>query len=364
MAAAKANAADFSVENLKDISNYLLLAKFGATAFVGFAPEPPISFLKQARGFGLQQQLLENHTLKIFSKNRIDTRARDETGQKIYREVTGTFLTTKLLTPKSYLFITKDSGEFVNDGLARLLYRVRKNVSRLHLNSGEMKEIVSGLVLETSGRLVVRRSILRNKRQETTVSYETEYLDDLYSKAASDDAHVHSFAFKLYDKQNKRLLLNAGVNREGRFSFYEGDLRLFILHLIERASQLVKKKDDLLQHRARSARTGEINPIRITFDEPVFDKPAGIKALLATLGKIRHGEFTIFHRNPYLHVSFFDFFDASEFEVFVDSAESLVVVPQYESTSPSLFRFCQKIFENFQEGTVADDTATVRIAVQ
>ncbi len=361
---AETNLAEFSTESLTDISNYLLLAKYGATAFVGFAPEPPISFLKHARGFGLQNQILENQVLKYFSKNRIDTRTRDNEGEKVYRGVTGTFLLAKLPSPKAYLFLTKDSGEFIKDGLSRLLYRVRKNVSRLHLTSGEMKGIVSALVLETSGRLVVRRSILRNKRQETTVSYETEFLDALYSKAASDDAHVHSFAFKLYDKGSKKLLLNAGINRKGRFSYYEGDLRLFALSLIGRAAQLVKKKEDLLQHRDRSERTGEIKPIRITFDEPVFDKPDGVRAFLATLGKIRHGEFTIFHRNPYLHVSFFDFFDASEFEVFADSAESLVIVPQYGSTSPSLFRFCQKVFENFQEGTIAEDTATVRIAVK
>ena len=355
---------NFSTETLATIEHYILLAKYGATAFVAFADQSPTESIKSARGFTVQHQVLENSALRYFSKNRIDTRTRDEEGQKVYREVAGTFVLAKLLSPQAYLFVTKDTGEFVEDGISRLLYRIRKTVSRLNLKSSEMKQIVSTLVAETSGHIVVRRSILKNKRLETTISYETEFLDDLYSKAESDEAHVHSFAFKLFEKGKTKLLLNAGVNRQGRFSYHGGDLRLFVRGLIEPAAQLVKKNQDLLQHRGRSERTGEIHPIRITFGEPVFEEPASIKAFLAALSKIRHGEFTIFHRNPYLHVSFFDFFDASEFEVFVDSAESLVIIPQYESNPPSLFRLCQKIFENFQEGAIADDTATVRIATK
>ena len=83
------------------------------------------------------------------------------------------------------------------------------------------------------------------------------------------------------------------------------------------------------------------------------------------LGRIRHGEFTLFHRNPYLHLSFFDFFDASEFDVIIEAANSLLIVPQFESSASSLFRLCQKIFERFDEGVVTDapDVVTSQTAV-
>lgn len=134
--------------------------------------------------------------------------------------------------------------------------------------------------------------------------------------------------------------------------------------VVERAARLVKTKKDLLSNRARSAQTGEIRPIRISFGEPVFLRKNAVTSFLSVLNKVRHGELTIFHRNPYLHVTFTDLFDASEFDVFVDSAESVVIVPQYETTVSSLFRFCQKIFENFQEGSLSDDHTTVRISGQ
>lgn len=335
-----------------------------ATAFVAFTNISPVRLIKEARGFVMQEQQLDSGGIKYFSKNRINTRSRDENGKLIFRDVSGTFLLTKLITPTAHLFLTKDSSEFVTDGLGRLLYRIRKDASTLHLTSGEMKEVVTGLLNDVGGRLVIRRSTVRNKRQEATVSYQTEFLDHLYTEAAKDDAHVHSFAFELFDKTKERLLLNASLNREGKFSFYDGELELFIRGLVEKATHIVKKREDILQNRARSEETGRINPIRITFDEPVFEKPAAIRAFLTTISKIRHGEFTIFHRNPYLHVSFFDFFDGSEYELFVDSAESILVVPQFGSTTPSLFRFCQKIFENFQEGIVSDDLTTVRMAVK
>lgn len=347
--------------DLRDTASYLSLSKHSATAFVAFSHEDPSAQIQHARGFAFQEQTLDGGTLKFFSRNRIDTKTRDEDGKRIYREVAGTFLLSKLRTPKAYLFLTKEPAEFIHDGLQRLFYRSRKVLTRLHLCSGEMKDIVSRLVANTSGRLVVRRSIVRNKRQETTVSYETESLEELYCKAAADNAHVHSFDFRLNEKKTGKSLLNAGLNREGRFTFHDGDMELFFTAVIEHACEFFKKKDDLLQNRARSEATGYINPIRITFDEPVFDTKDGIRAFLRTLGHIRHGDFTIFHRNPYLHVAFFDFFDGSEFDLFVESSNVIVVVSQYEASSSSLFRLCQKVFEHFQEGVIAEDNSILRI---
>jgi hypothetical protein len=352
-------APNVTASEVRDISSYLLASKYGATAFVGFAPENPSTRLKNARGFVLQEQILDGGTLKYFSKNKIYRKTRDSEGKKLYRDVTGTFLFSKLVTPKAYLFLTKDPGEFVNDGLQRLLYRSRTIVTRLHLTSGEMRDIVSDLLVETSGRVVVRRSIVRNKRQETTVSYETESLDELYSKAASDNAHVHSFAFRLYERKAGNLILNAGLNREGRFTFYAGNLKTFFTELIEHACQLFKKKDQLVQDRVHTQGSNKISPIRIIFDEFVFEAKDGIRAFLRTLGNIPHGEFTIFHRNPYLHVTFFDFFDGSEFDLFIESPAVVVVVPQSHASPPSLLRLCQKICENFQEGVIVEDDSSI-----
>jgi hypothetical protein len=78
--------------------------------------------------------------------------------------------------------------------------------------------------------------VLKNKRLETTISYETESLDELYKKAQEDDAHVHSFAFTLLDKAKQKLVLNAGLNREGRIIFYGGNFDLVRRATVERAA--------------------------------------------------------------------------------------------------------------------------------
>ena len=347
---------------LKDISNYLKPARFGATALVGFFPSDPMRALQtvQNKGFVLKMQPLEHGVQKFFSKNRIRSNFRDDEGKRIQRDIDGTFLLLKLLTPDAFLFLTRDGADYLNNGLLKLLYRARMDVCRLRLTSDEMHAVVAGLLEDVPGRLVVRRSVSKNKRLETTISYETESLDELYKKAKDDDAHVHSFAFTLLDKKQK-LVLNAGLNRVGKIVFHDGSFDLFWQAVVERAARIVKTKKDLLSNRSRSEQTGEIRPIRIAFGEPVFARPPAIRAFLGALGKIRHGEFTIFHRNPYLHVSFVDFFDASEFDIFVDASDSLIIVPQYKTSLSSLFRFCQKIFENFQEGVISDDDKTIRV---
>jgi hypothetical protein len=342
---------------LKDISTYLMPAKFGSTALVGFFPSDPLHALQavQHKGFVLKAQSLEHGVQKFFSKNWIRSTLRDDEGKRIQREIDGTFLLLKLSTPEAYMFLTRDGAQYLTHGLLRLLYRARVDVCRLRLTSIEMRAVVAGLLEDSPGRLVVRRSVSKNKRLETTISYETESLDELYKKAQEDDAHVHSFAFTLLDKTKQKLVLNVGLNREGKIIFYDGNFSLFWQAIVERAARIVKTKKDLLSNRSRSERSGETRPIRIAFGEPVFSRQSAVRAFLVALGKIRHGEFTIFHRNPYLHVSFLDFFDSSEFDVFVDSSDSLMIVPQYQTSLPSLFRFCQKIFENFQEGTISDD---------
>jgi len=65
--------------------------------FVAFANQSPPN-LSKAPWLYVQYQLLENAP-RYFSKNKIDTRTRDEEGHKVYVMVAGTFVLESFFTP-------------------------------------------------------------------------------------------------------------------------------------------------------------------------------------------------------------------------------------------------------------------------
>ena len=239
--------------------------------------------------------------------------------------------------------------------------RARRQLTRARLTSKEMWNIASELVQTSKGRVVTNRSLLRNKRNEATISYKAESLPEVYEYAQETDANVHGFDFRLLNTEGD-LILRGGLNRDGKLSFHAGSSEFFFRSFVETVGLTVKYRADLSTNRARSKGTGDVRPLRLKFDQPLFRSSENVQVFLRVLGRIRHGEFTLFHRNPYLHLSFFDFFDTSEFDVVVDAVDSLVIIPQFDSSPSSLFRLCQKIFERFEEGTVTDasDLVTTR----
>jgi hypothetical protein len=354
-----AHAQTFDPAGVTQLSAALRIRKTGAYAFVAFASDDDNKLDElRAPGFSLDRVSTQSGVVQYRTRNAIATRRRGPKPQATFREVRGKFFLSKLITPRAFVFVTPERDEYVRDGLSRFLYRARERFTRARLTSREMLNIVLEMARATSSKVVTNRSLIRSKRNEATISYKAESIKEVYEYARESNANVSGFDFSLISREGE-LLLRAGLNRDGKLSFHSGSTQFFIKEFIEIVAQTVKSRTDLLSNRARSEETGSVRPLRLTFEKPLLTDAANIRSFLEVLGRIRHGEFTLFHRNPYLHLNFFDFFDASAFDVVVESTESLVVVPQLDSSLPSLFRLCQKIFEQFEEGVVTDATDVV-----
>jgi hypothetical protein len=62
----------------------------------------------QHKGFVLTAQPLAHGVQRFFSKKRIRSTLRDDEGKRIHREINGTFLLLKLLTPDAYILPRAD----------------------------------------------------------------------------------------------------------------------------------------------------------------------------------------------------------------------------------------------------------------
>jgi hypothetical protein len=356
---ASVNSGKFSARAITELAASLGIRRTGAYAFVAYATDPLDLHGINVRGFNLDRMSDQSGVERYRSTNRIPTRQRGAKPRPAFREVTGRFFVAKLLTPNAYAFVTPERDEYVRDGLVRFLYRARTYLTRARLTSGEMREIVYSLARSSNAYVETNRSLLRSKRDQATISYQTGSLQSLYEFAHTNDATVQGFDFSLFDRDRK-VLVRAGFNRDGKLSYHGGSKDFFVKQFVETVAQTVKSRTDVLNGRARSEQTGEVRPLRLKFDRALFDRAENVRAFLGALSRVRHTDYTLLHRNPYLHLSFVDFFDASGFDVLVDSADSVVIVPQFHASLSSLFRLCQKIFDKFEEGTVAEADDVVR----
>lgn len=58
--------------------------------------------------------------------------------------------------------------------------------------------------------------------------------------------------------------------------------------------------------------------------------------------------------SPNVHASIADFIDGSSFEVWVLSPKRILIVPGPKCSIPALMRFTNYIFEEFEEGEIAE----------
>jgi hypothetical protein len=112
-----------------------------------------------------------------------------------------------------------------------------------------MQEIVYSLARSTKTQVETNRYVLRSKRDQATISYQTESLKSLYEFARAHDAMVQGFDFSLLD-QDRRVLVRAGFNRDGKLSYHGGSKEFFLKEFVETVAQTVKSRTDVLNGRA------------------------------------------------------------------------------------------------------------------
>lgn len=333
------------------VSHYLNGAKHGATCFVVYFSRSPEETLRSARGFSLVTKTAPRRHNAFGSENRIDTRRSNDAGQRVFRDVKGDFILAPLGTDGAHILITREPSDYVRDALRRLIYRSRLSSCLMRLTSEEIRAVLESLLGHRQGKLTIRRAVARTVREESIISHEKTTLSEVYDEAERQKRRIHSLSFAFVSHTGE-VLLKAGISRDGHIVYRDGSLPLFVDTIVAGAAKIVRERTKKLEGRERSQKTGEVKPLRLIFNDPVFTEKADVLSFLDVVRKIPHGEFTLYHRNPYLHLGYFDFFDASEFDVFIDGPNSIMLVPQFKASVPSLFRFCQKIFEHFEEGAI------------
>jgi hypothetical protein len=159
-----------------------------------------------------------------------------------------------------------------------------------------------------------------------------------------------------------RLLVQ--LRRDAGATFYSGDYRLFEAVVLAGMALAASRRRTLLSGRQRQVHEPAPRPLAVRTRGGTFGHAEAIVELLDTLEHLQDTGVAVFHRNPYLHAAVTDYSDGSSFDVFVNDADELVVIPGYRATLGALARLTDSVGERFAAVEVTEVEVPVAPALK
>ena len=116
------------------------------------------------------------------------------------------------------------------------------------------------------------------------------------------------------------------------------------------------RNSELFEHRERDLAKDLLKPLDIVYDRDVFTSAEDNLRLIRALANVDRSGLAVLHKNPYLHVSFLDFYDGATFDIFATGSNRISIIPGYRSSVHALSRITEQIFKDFQEGSIEEES--------
>ena len=266
------------------------------------------------------------------------------------QEITGSFGLTQFDKTGIWIAFTSDSSDFFNKGVVKFIESYRPDISRIYLSSGEIRGLFERIEETLSSRIYVRKAVLYTQPREGEISFKKRYFQDLFEDAESDFGLVDKVEYDIQEESGP--YYHGFISRDLVCYYYSGRINRFFDFILPIIARIAKIKLNLFSNRERNSENAEAEPLCIDFLDNVFnDKKDNIK-LISVLKEIIGGAVAVYHKNPYLHLSFLDFIDGSNFDIFVTESNKITIIPNYKCSAYSLMRVTDKIFKGFNEGNL------------
>ncbi|MGQ0795659.1 MAG: hypothetical protein ACT4N5_05705 [Nitrosopumilaceae archaeon] len=289
--------------------------------------------------------------------------------KKIKPDISGNVLFAR--TPKSevYLAITDEPRDFVQFVLTPFLKSYYPYISKAFLSANELRQILERLESVTGGQIIADRitahrrisyipmqrdeSGSKENRIETKESHRVwtkRPFRDAFNEAILNDEWIDKVEFRLIN--DSKTQMEAYFSRHGLFKFRDS-ISPFYQTLLPFIMEIIERKFNLYSHRSRNEKP-KPSPLVIELDSDIFKDDAQNHRFIEIMKKMSYISMSVYHNNPYIHVSLVDYLDGSTFDLWVLSTNKITVVPQLRATEASVARLMNHIFERFREGTVKE----------
>ena len=276
-----------------------------------------------------------------------------------------------------YLAITDEPRRFVDRTFGPFIKALYPHVSQAYLSAGDLYSVLERLEKSSGGQIMVARMTAyrrlraatdkegrknggassphivpeRRKSTESAVTYTNKPFREAFSDAAANDQWISRISFNLL--RGTASPMHSQLSRNGLFRF-KRSIAPFYHKVSPLVVEIVDKKTKLYSNRSREDNNGTIRPLAITLDSVMAKDHSENSTFIKSVESMAHITVSVYHSNPYVHMSLVDYLDGSSFDIWILSVHKIIIVPQMRATHTSIARLTNHIFERFGEGSVTD----------
>ncbi len=339
------------------ISSFGLSSKFPVKFLFLISKGDLFQLIKEWLPYRYSLWFLEEHDELITVKISREIRGREK------RHISGNFNLMRYKNTNIYIALTHEKQEFVKKVLSKFFGNFYSESSRLHLTSGQIQDILDLIKEKMDCRIITDRVISysrldrerfviigkKPRLKESDVRWTEEDYKESFRRAAENDQWIDRISF--YTQRGDNLLFHASLSREGLFEC-DNKVKEFYETITEYLLGVGRRSIDLYSNRSRMENNGEIKPIVIEYPNNIFENLQQNKKLIKVISEFPKSSYSVYHSNPYVHLSLVDYVDGSSYDLWVVSADRLVIVPQIRATFNSLSRLCEHVLKRFSEGRI------------
>lgn len=248
--------------------------------------------------------------------------------------------------------MTGHSNDFFERGLGWVIRKSAPRISEFYATSRDLETVLDRFseAIDYDSEILVTQAVAYSHRKEGEISYKTRPYPEVFRDAREGGNYVDSLIFRSVSDSESEF--EAALTRNGATQLLNGNVGLFFNYLLEDYVSFGQRKAELFKDKERSPVTGDVQELEIQFDNPVFQSPKDNEDLIRALVDLSRSSVTVYHKNPYAHVSVLDFNDGSSCDVFVTDSKTISIVPSYRGSTNFLMRISDKIYTELDESAV------------
>jgi hypothetical protein len=268
------------------------------------------------------------------------------------RRIKGSFAIFQHEQSRVWTALTAEGSDFFTKGVNWVIRNTPPQIYEFYATSRDLEGVLDRFdeSLDSSPFIQITQAVAYSHKDQAEISYKKRPYGVVFRQARDGRSYIDSLTFKATTEEEA--LLRASINRDGSTALSKGDVHLFFDKLLEQFISYGDTKADVFSGRERNRETGDVKEIEIQFDNPIFQSAEDNKLLVDALTDLSRTSVTVYHANPYAHVSILDFNDGSSSDVFVTDPKTVAIVPSYRGSTSSLMRISDKLYRELDESTL------------
>ncbi len=274
------------------------------------------------------------------------------------KKVTGKFYAVKSSQYKNiFVIISIENSFFFLKGLLPHFKKAYPNVSLTFITHKRLKNLLIDFRDKNQFKdfIIVRTTtysrVDKNKIMPS-VNWPEFTLEKAFEWVADENGWFQNLAFKFKRSQGPKQ--EASISRNGVIKS-TGYAKLIYDYFMTPIAKTVFENVEFFGKRSRRDNPNrDIRPLSIGFDYDKFGEVEENQKFISSMRSMKASSVSVMHGNPYVHLSLFDYFDGSTFDIWVLSADKIIIVPQLKSSFQAVKRLLNHIFDNYAEGEIQD----------